>query len=142
MKLLLNTHSGNEYGDGCEYAALNLTPLLATTILARMETFADAERRDKSLVAMDYYDGSPDFLDSLPERLQDTLGSGEDFEEVEYSDEEMEPCVARTECARMVVYRQEVYWTAYPKHCDWQVETRPIPVDVVRRAAEEVVNAD
>ncbi len=135
MKLLLNTHSTNEYSKGCEYAIVDLTTSLAKTIMGRFFVFARVQGEEPAVVSMDYYDGGATFLCGLPEGLEDTLASGDNYEEVAVSDKEIQSISERTECDRMVVLSQEVYWTCYPKNCDWQVETLPIPIGIIRKAA-------
>lgn len=137
MKLLLNTHSTNEYSEGCEYAFLDLDVALATLILERFERFETALTADSNLTEMAYYGAEAIFLDGLGNEDLDALfDNGPDFVETEnITAENFEDLAAPTECDRMVICRQEVYWNCYPKHCDWQVETRPIPIDIVRKAA-------
>jgi hypothetical protein len=134
MKLLLNTYSTNEYADGCEYAFLDLTKELAEEIQRRWEHFETVQWKDPSLTEMHFFGAEAMFVDGLPENLMGVLGDGPDFIEVEAAPDISENLMARTECDRMVITSQEVYWQAIPKHCDWHVETRPIPLETVRKA--------
>jgi len=137
MKLLLNTHSTNENAEGCEYAFLDLDKALAKLILSRMVNFEALLNVEPALATMEYHGAEAIFLDGLGNEDLDALfDNGPNFVEAEnITAENFEDLTARTECDRMVVCRQEVYWNCYPKHCDWQVETRPIPIDIVRKAA-------
>jgi hypothetical protein len=138
VKLLLNTHAiHEEFAESCEYAFLDLDKALAELILSRMASFEAMLDRDSALAGMEYHGAEAVFLDGLGNEDLDALfDNGPDFVETEgITAENFEDLAARTECDRMVVCRQEVYWNCYPKHCDWQVETRPIPIDTVRKAA-------
>ena len=132
MKLLLNTY-------GCEYAFLDLDKALAKLILSRMVNFEALLKVEPALATMEYHGAEAIFLDGLGNEDLDALfDNGQDFVEVDEAKvtaENFEDLTARTECDCMVVCHQEVYWNCYQKHCDWQVETRPIPIDIVRKAA-------
>jgi hypothetical protein len=134
MKLLLNTYSTNEYADGCEYAFLDLTKELAEEIQRRWEHFETVHGKDPSLTEMHFFGAEAMFVDGLPENLMDVLGDDSDFIEVEALDKDFENLEARTECDHMVITSQEVYWQAEPNNCSWYVETRPIPLETVRKA--------
>jgi hypothetical protein len=139
MKLLLNTHTANEHGEGCEYAFVDLDNSLAALILKRAEAFDAAHKEDPSLIEV-HYDGSEAvFVDGLPEKFDESVSlqpwQNEAFTEIGAFAEDFENVVVRTECDQMVITSQDVYWTCYPKHSDWQVETRPIPFGTVRVAA-------
>lgn len=138
MNLLLNTYRGNEYADGCEWAFLELTPETASLILRRYASFENLKVNDSALTAVEYYNCEATFLDGLPNDLEAEeigLGDGNPFAETQLTADAFDNIAARTECDRMVVTLEGVYWTAYPKHCDWVIETRPIDYDTVRKAA-------
>ena len=142
MKLLLNTHVDNEFFDGCCYAFLDLDPALAQVILNRRDALLAVFNADSSATSIEYYGCEPVFLDGLPGQLDGEydaesagLGDGNPFAETQACVEDFENAVARTECKRMVITSDEVYWTCYPKNCDPKAETRPIDYNTVRRAA-------
>ena len=138
MKLLLNTYSTNEYADGCEYAFLDLTKELAEEIQRRWEHFETVHGKDPSLTEMHFTDYGPVWIDELPGSIGDAesigLGDGNPFAETTAFAEDFENVAARTECEHMVITSQEVYWQAEPNNCSWYVETRPIPLETVRKA--------
>jgi hypothetical protein len=139
VKLLINTYSANEHGEGCEYAFVDLDESLSALILKRADAFDAAHKEDPALQEIHYYGSEAVFVNCLPEVLEDTANrepwQNDAFIEVNAFSEDLENVVARTECAHMVITDQDVYWTCYPKHSDWQVETRPIPFETVRVAA-------
>ena len=49
MKLILNCHSTNEFGEGCDYAFLDLTPELASEILRRKDLWDNLHASDRDL---------------------------------------------------------------------------------------------
>lgn len=138
MKLLLNTHSTNDHCEGCEYAFVDLDESLAGLILKRAGAFDAAQEEDPSLQEIHYYGCEARFVDGLPDESEDSANRepwpSEAFTEVNAFPRDLENLAARTECDHMVITGQDVYWTCYPKHCDWQVETKPIPFETVRVA--------
>jgi hypothetical protein len=136
MNLLFNTYTSNEFADGCGYGFLDLTPELSALILKRAQHFKELRASDASVAEIDYHDCSCVFLDSLPpgDDGDPVELTSEEWEETALAVDDLEVYAARTECNRMVITDQEVYWTCHPKHCDWFAETRAISYEDVRRA--------
>ena len=139
MKLLINCHSHADY-DGFDYAFQVITPELAALILKRRDLFNRIRLEDPSLAYMEYGDGGPMYIANIPEAVDaEEPPFGESFR-ILAADTPVEPFDAiaqRSECDRMVLTPQDVYWACYPKHGDVEVETHPIDYATIERAAKE-----
>lgn len=141
MKVLLNTHSTNEFAEGCEFAFLDIDAALAHRILERSAIFDNLYAADSSLTEMRFYDCSPIFLSAIPNDEEGVISetmADEEWIDTSIAVEDCENFAERTECDRMVITHTDVYWDCYPKHCDGHVETRPIGFEDIRKAAMEV----
>jgi len=143
MNLLLNTH-GTEDLECCNWAFLNLDGDLCKTILHRRDIMRQLAADDPSLTTMEYCDTSIVFLDALPEKFGDaeSVGLSDETPFVERADaavEDFENAAARTECDRMVIGVDEVYWSAYPTHVDQLIESCGIDYRTVEIAAREAL---
>ena len=157
MKLIVKTGSTNEFSEGCEYALVDLTPLLADTILMRKQAFDDLKRIDGGLDELAFWgDGHAEYFSRLPEdddgetldAYAEFVDHGEgftvapaDIPDKAYWDAE-EGDFQRTECDRMVIDMAGVRFRCYRKHCDWLVTTHEIDYATVAQAAQEEVIED
>lgn len=142
MKLLLKTHSTNEHFDGIVGVFLELHPAMATEILARKKILDKACRRDSNVETITFYSYGPIWLEKHPDSIggedfdMDSVSPESYFEVPDAEERDYQAVAARTECDRVVIGGDEVYWRCYPKHCDWIMETHPLNYDVVRKALE------
>jgi len=148
MKLILNCDTDNEFAEGMDFAFLDLTPEMASLILRRKASFEALKASDDDLSEPSFHHCGPlYFSDSnLPEERRDWYESltdipqGEAFRECDQqiSDEDFENIADRSECDRMVINHDSVWFECYQKHCDPRTETHPIKFEIVQRAAMEV----
>ena len=158
MKLILNVSSHNESDDGgCVLAAIGLTPPLAQLALIRIETFRAIKAQDESADEIYYWNCDPIFFDpfisveddrggeDIPEGRkalsgEELLGrldnSPNDFIEVDETFEIPESQIARLDCCQLAARSDSVAFVAIPKHASFYVETRELPTEILRRAAE------
>ncbi len=158
MKLISNVSSHNENNDGgCALAAIDLTPQLAQLALRRIETFRAVKAHDESADEIYYWNYDPIFFDPFISAENDRGGedipegrkalSGEEllarldsspngFIEVDAPFEIPESHISRLDCCEMAVRNDGIAFVAIPKHASFYVETRELPIDIVRRAAE------
>ena len=141
MKLITNTYNPSDL-DGFSYAFIELTPDLARLILKRRDVFKsippDETSRIHDLTAMEYHDCSAMFLNGVPEGTDlPNTDEGTEFDEVTLTPEDLENFAERTDCDRMVIVMDAVYWTAYPHYADKSltVETCQIDYPTIERAA-------
>jgi len=139
MRLLLATHSSNsEYNAECDYAILDLTKELARAILKRIVLVSKLKKDDPDLCRMSFWDYSArfiacgtiedeDFMEGFDDRVE--LPEGFDTNTSWFKQQ-------RTDMDRMFVDEDSVYWESIPKHTDIYVETRALPVDLIRQVAE------
>lgn len=141
MKLLLNVSNPAEY-NGFFCAWLDLTPELALKILRRMDALKalSEEGLHEGLQQLCYYDCEVLWLNSYPPNPatgEEYEFDGEDYLELpETSQREgFENFAERTECNRMQMSADYVWWRAYPKHCDRKVETWQIERELLEKVA-------
>lgn len=134
MNLLFNTWRSNEHWDEHNYAIIELTPELARTILQRHSIFCMLKKSEFNLAEMEYHDIGAQFLRTLPESLEEP-DYGEPYAETAFHANGLEAFHNRTECDRMVIDVNGVYWSAIAKHTDVRVETRQLDIDKVREVA-------
>jgi hypothetical protein len=133
MKLLLKTWSTNENFNGdCDYAAVDLTPELATILERRITQFKILKQAETSLDTMVYWDASADMLGWTEEIEEVADPDKENVFEVPDSFVFGEP--QRTECDRVEVTDTGVRFTCYPKHCDCRIESAELRLEVIERA--------
>ena len=144
MNLITNTYNPSEL-DGFSYAFIELTPELAALILKRRDVFkaipSDQPDGLSDLAAMEYSDCSAVFLSALPDREEvstEECDAGGEFDETTLTADVFADFAERTDCNRMVITSDAVYWTAYPHHSDRSltVETCQIDYAAVELAAK------
>ena len=144
MRLILNTYNAAEI-IGFTYAFLDLDADLARLILKRHELF-DSIRctanniaaSDDGIACMEWRDYSAIFVSGLPDETETpNCDDGGDFDETKLTPEDLENYAERTDCDRMCITEDSVYWTAYPHHSDRSltVETNQIDFKTVEQAA-------
>ena len=156
MKLILNVSSHNENDDGgCVLAAIDLTPQLAQLALRRIETLRTIKAQDENVeeiycwnfdaVFYDPFLGVEGDQEGIPEGRKALAGeellesldnSPNDFIEVDEAFEIPERQIARLDCCEMAVRNEGIAFVAIPKHASFYVETRELPTEILRRAAE------
>jgi hypothetical protein len=142
MKLILRTHSANEFFDGCSYALVDLTPTLARTVLRRREMFEADRRNDPDLTETSYYSGDADYFAALPTTDEAVDEIEQHLADKGFTQAPADFCIddellERTECAQMVISTAGVWFQCYPKHCDPLVETHEIDFKTVEEAQNE-----
>ena len=147
MKLIVQAHSTNEHSEGAEFALVDLDVALALTIQRRKAQLDELKNADRDVDELVFFSYAAEFFDTpafdhFQEDFEEKYGDIYDHEYGHFpapdgftvSDEDH----ARTECDRMVINENGVTFRAYPKHCDWMVETHEIDYAVVESAAKEV----
>jgi len=139
VKLILNTYNAAEI-DGFSYAYVEIDSALANLILKRRDIFLAAHKGEagENLVNMEYRDYSAEFLNGVPEDTDlPNTNEGGDWDEVSLTAEDLKDYTERTDCDRMVITDDSVYWTAYPHYSDRSltVETNPINYDTIESLA-------
>ena len=150
MRLILNIY--NPAGvTGFAYAYVDLDADLTQLILQRREIFDSVRRAAGSIVAgasgdtlacMEYREYSAAFLSGLPDETETpNCDDGGDFDETTLTYADLKDYTKRTDCDRMCITENYVYWTAYPHHSDRSltIETNRINFATVERAAAEMV---
>jgi hypothetical protein len=110
---------------GCDYAVVTLTEDDLKVLAKRREAFLALHAEDRDLSSMAFWSADAEFFPAGD--WINTAGAGdepfvvvpEDFDTGEEPD--------RTECDRMVISKEGVLWSCYPKHDDAKVETHEIP---------------
>jgi hypothetical protein len=138
MKILFNCYANNENFDGCQYALIELSDEAKKEIIARRELFQMVKSKDSGLWSLTFWDAACEFYDYDDWAPEDafTDEQAKRFEAQGYlvlpdDFEESEADAARTECDRMVVTADSVYWKCIAKHTDVYVETRQLPYEVL-----------
>lgn len=101
-------------GSLIDHATFEVTESLCRNIVERRGVWQLAKQVDSDFYEMSFWDGTPDFFEG---------------------DNEEDP--ARVECVQMVVRETGVLWTAYPKHCDYEVRTEEIRYEDFVRVPSE-----
>lgn len=147
MRLIVNTYNPAEV-DGFEHAYIDLNAALAQLILERRAIFnqvkSQSQESANSLTALEFCDYSAVFLSGLPVgTLTPNCDMRDGFDETELTYDDLESYRERTECDRMVITDDAVYWTAYPRHCDRSltIETVYLEWDEIEKAAGKSPNA-
>jgi hypothetical protein len=127
-------------GATCDAAVVLLTPELAYSLKQKMDLFTEFLERDMRLLRISYLDETPCYVDVFEtwDELEEILDMDISDAEMEVVDRELtipDTCVTSTECSRLEVEADRVYWKAYLKHCDYSFETWPIE----RKLIEEVL---
>lgn len=156
-RVWLKVWSANEsFNADCDYAFVDLTPGKVAEILGVYEKFErlrlelGSDRLDE--ISLFDYTATYVSLDALNQRIVEekqpeeylvdrevVIEDGTWGEKIivnEVPDSEGGH-IQRTECDRLTVHVNGVYWVAYPKHCDFQVHTAEIPIVMLRTLFEE-----
>jgi hypothetical protein len=115
-----------------ECFVIEITPDYAKVLLARLESFMGVAGQDRALWEMYFWDSSGDYY-------------GVDWEKTveEYDEEGREIVVpkfdapGRTEVDQLIVRKEELCWTAMPKHGDVYTVTDAIKWHEIRQIAAE-----
>lgn len=138
MKLIIKTGSTNEHSDGCEYALVDLTPELITTINTRKATFDAMKASDDRLSEIVFHSYDAVYFDSLDEEeheeLMETLWAIDSFIP---APDGLTIEQARTECDRMVLTDYGVHFRCFPKYCDWMVTTYELDYATIAELSAE-----
>jgi len=153
-RVWLKAYCSNEhYNADCDFAFVDLTPEYVDRILKYHAAFEKAQREFRDLDQMDFWDPSAVFVSYSAlsgDELADEGGRtpADDLYDHEMAiDEESgwskpievkEEHCQRTEIDQLVIRHDCVKWTAYPKHCDFVVDTASISIEELRRLAAEM----
>ena len=148
MKLILNTYNPAEL-DGFSYAFVDIDVDLARLILQRREVFRrvhasaiEAGIDGDALACMEYRDYSAIFLCGIPDSTSlENTDNGGDFDETTLTPEDLENYAERTDCDRMCITSDYVYWTAYPHHSDRALTVETSQIDFATVESVRVVAA-
>lgn len=143
MKILFTCFANNEHFDGCQHAVVELSDEAKKEILARRELFQMCKSKDSSLWSLVFWDSVCQYFDydewdPLEALTEEQVKLFETNEYVVLPDdfEIPEDDAARTECDRMVITDDSVYWKCIAKHTDVYVETRNLPYEELLRASQ------
>jgi hypothetical protein len=156
MHLILMTHSSNpEYNGDCDYAVIELTPIVLETIRVRVALAREVKRQNPDVCDVAFYGCTPDYFDDkLAEACQDAIEAGTAGSTDAAADAAEEWLtklegsgftglpegvdlnafdVQRTECDQMSVSiatsdQADLTWTAYVKNTDTLITTRDLPM--------------
>lgn len=142
-RIWLGTHSSNENFNGdCDLACVGMTRELAQRILrVHAAVRVACEALNDKYVELVIHDCSVDFynLDWDGAEEIEALIAGKDFTVMDNVPENSLPpeeFKQRTEYDKLHVWRDECYWDFSPKHSEVDMETRTIPMDIIREIAE------
>jgi len=136
-RFLLETWSSFE-GDkaDCDFGYVDLTREYARELLARYEIFLSAKEKDEGVSSLSFWDRSVRYFRSADEVVgrfgewEDRIALPEDF----VLPEDLEQ---NTRYDRVVAIDGKMFWEATPKHTNITIEARGIPVEEIRKIAEE-----
>ena len=137
-RLLVSASCSNEFNDGApSYALLELSRTNIQELLRRLQTSKELKKRDQSFAKATYWSGYCGWLgywegiDQLP---QDSLKQLNDGCPVLLPDGVAVPedAYKSTECDMMLVWPEEVCFSACPKHTSDRVETSEVSEKFLR----------
>ncbi len=156
MRVILKVWSSNPENNGkCDFAAVEVTPQLATLAMRRIAVLRQQKALDPAVEETHYWCSDAEFFSPWADepsqtdepkaacvKLEEELDSLQidKCEMVAASDNFSVPQsqIARVECVRMVVCEEGIAFTAIPKHTDFYVTTAEIPKGVLEQAAMAV----
>lgn len=117
-------------GYDCFVVEINLE--YAKHLLRLVRTMQTLQRRFKDIYKLEFWDRSGDYhaADDAPDGAPPSLTILGDATRVPTGDP------SRTECKRLMVTVDAIHWTAYPKHCDVEIETEELPLAEIQGIAE------
>lgn len=114
-----------------EYAFIDITPELVALIMRRKALWDEVQAKDDLLNALEFFDYTPEFWDSLDglTEQQDGFIADNGWTYADDSNASPEGAVGvgekcRTDLDRIVINDSGVYWSAVVKHTDVIVETQ------------------
>lgn len=143
---LISTVSSDHDALGCDYAVIDLSPVLARLALGRVSILKAQKNADPQLDEMYFWDyhveyfsswnaeerGRADYLSEmlgkLPTVAGDMMSAPDDFA----VPENFLGCV---ECCQMIVREDAVAFIAIPKHASYYVRTAEIALQMIEAAA-------
>jgi hypothetical protein len=151
MKVLLSVSLDDHCDFGADYALVDLTPECVQRVLTRRDLLRAATTHDADLAEITFWSFDAQrltareaevpegisFYDWIDEHLsteqQKTLSGGDP---VQVSDDFAVPSyfLQAVECAQMVVVHDEIHFTSYPRHIDFEQSTSGIPFEVIERS--------
>ena len=141
MKLLLKTHSANEYLDGYDYAVINLTPQFAAWCIGRINHLNAQKQTEaqKSIHEKYYYRSDARFIhidEDSAATFHAAIAEADDkgIATLPNNTEIPDSMLASTECCQTVIRDDAVSFFCYPRHGDDQITTNEIDLDTLRSA--------
>ena len=157
MKIILQTHSSDsEYNGDCDYAVVDLTPIVVQQIRQRAELARQARQRDDDLYELSFWGSPAEFYDSgLLDACDKALAAAAEesdadhavrdwLADLEQNGHALLPAAVdldtheapRVECGQVILrchrfpegLSLEVAWTAIPKHSDVGVTSASLPL--------------
>ena len=122
---------GDWHPEEQECFVITITPDYARLLLARLESFMGIEALDKSLWEMYFWDGSGDYYAVNWDQSEGEDQEGREIVVPNYD----EP--GRTEVDQVIIRKDEVCWTAMPKHVDVYIVTDGVKWHEIRHIAGE-----
>jgi len=135
VRIIIRATSSNEnFNGGIDYAIVDITPELIRKIQSRQEMAKAAKQADGDFSRMTFYDYAARYVSAshgidLPsDENVGVLPGGTVIDEDAHQ---------RTDCDRMCVADDEVFWTCYPKHDNTAIETASLSVGEILEIAKE-----
>jgi hypothetical protein len=130
--LIIDTSSSNEYDNGdCDYCLVQMTAEYVSYLLDYMDEVRRLHRTDKSIYAIEFWDGSPRCF-RVNDKLQDLRDIDGDLAadvprgepilltaDPGFSQDDFQ----RVECQTVQISNDNVWWTAYVKHTGIRIES-------------------
>jgi hypothetical protein len=135
-------------GGDCDYAAVELSREFAQQLLERIARMKAYRAIDRDLMKLHYACFVPVWFPSSAIMEEDIDRWEKDSEELWDDDyvvpekpyELKEDNLPRTECDHLVIGAYgDVYFTCYPRHADMLIMSNDIPLELIEKAASEVV---
>jgi hypothetical protein len=157
VRIILKTSSTNPECNGdCDYAVVELTPILVEQLRRRVDLAREVGQQDNDLYELRFWGGTADFYDhelieacqeAVAAAAKDTDGNQAACDWLSGLEEDghalLPPTVdlgahesQRTECDQVAIQTSplsrspqvEIVWTTIPKHTDIDVTTRNLPL--------------
>lgn len=133
--IILNVYKPEalDFLDGFDYAAIIVEENSAEELIECINKAKDLKFEDRNFFSLSWWDGSPYFVNSedITEEEQETLND-KNFIVV---DRAVPPSLvsSRVGLCRLIADEEGVWWEARPKHVDYEVETRELPLEFLEK---------
>lgn len=120
MKFIMGVSAGQFEWNEHDTAYVEIDEEFLAQIAKRKEAWELVRETDSSLYCLRYWCGDVDFFEGADDVCSSESMRHDDFEEP------AEERILRIDCLQMVVTQDGIYWTCYPKHGDYRLETARI----------------